>query len=406
MPEAKHYSTTELNKAYLYTNYARNQIEIENAKLGENKLPLFKVYRKPDKENVILPSVFLKRASYGDLGDSFQKTFIQVANEYFGIKGNEIFGQIEEKLKAKGLEPQGITLTNNLIVNASIESYDDFVEELKQFPETLNHEASRHDTEKIYNLLLFREIQIQEEENKKFAPERSWSKLKTAINIWLKGNSFTNPPLYAVIAYDLQKEELSVMRKVISKALKSYKPIRIQEEKEREEKSRQTLTFSIKDSYSFTDNYEEKKVEKCILSPFYIEKNYDGKQNEEAFIDFLEHSEEVDWWFKNQDYGREALAIEYKDNNGRLATFYPDFIVRTKDGRIGLFDPKKGRTAEDAKEKAESLRKYIEELNKEGEGLWGGIVIQNGGQWEINQNKVYKYDEKNLDEWDSLVFSS
>jgi type III restriction enzyme len=402
MPEAKHYSDSILNKAYLYTNYARNQIEVESSKMGENKLSLNKSYLRTDVESISLPSVFFKRATYGDLGDSFQKTFCVVANDYFDIDGNEIFDQLEAKLNKKGLETEKISLTNDLIVNSSIESFDDFMEELQESKETLHHEASRHDTEKTYNLLLYREIKIQEEERKKFAPERSWSKLKTALNIWMKGHTFKNPPLYAVISYDLQKEEQSVMRKVIAKALEVYKPIRQKEEQEREEKSREALTFAIKESYSFTDEYEEKETNKSAVSPFYIGKNYDGRKNEEAFIDFIESSQNVEWWFKNGDYGRDYFAVQYLDKNERLSLFYPDFLIKTSDGKFGIFDTKGGQTAEASKEKAESLQEYIEEQNKDGNNLWGGIVIQSSGQWLLNQNKCYKYNAKDLSDWEEI----
>jgi type III restriction enzyme len=404
MPESKHYPISQLNKAYLYTNYARNQIEVESSKMGENKLALHKSYLREGIENISFPSVFLKRAAYGDLGDSFQKTFKEVANEFFGIDGTEIFDQLEAKLNQKGLETKNISLTNNLIVNSSIECFDDFLEELQASEETLSHTASRHDTEKTYNLLLYREIKIQEEERKKFAPERSWSKLKTALNIWLKGHTFTNPPLYAVVSYDLQKEDQSVMRKVISKALEVYKPIREKEELIREQKSREELTLSLKESYSFTDDYEEKKTEKCAIEPFYIGKNYDGRKNEEAFIDFLEGSQNVLWWFKNGDYGRDFFAIQYTDKNGKLSLFYPDFLVKTKDGRLGIFDTKGGQTAESSKEKAEALQAYIEEQNKEEKNLWGGIVIQSSGQWLVNENEQYEYNPNNLSSWKVLSF--
>lgn len=404
MPEAKHYPISQLNKAYLYTNYARNQIEVENSKMGENKLALYTSYLRSDIENISLPSVFLKRSAYGDLGDSFQKIFTEVANKYFEIDGTEIFDQLEEKLNKKGLETQNISLTNNLIVNSSIESFDDFLEELQSSKETLSHKASRHDTEKTYNLLLYREIQIQEEERKKFAPERSWSKLKTAINIWLKGHTFNNPPLYAVVSYDLQKEEQSVMRKVISKALEAYKPIREQEERVREEKSKEILTFCLKESYSFTDDYEQKESKKCAIQPFYSRKKYDGKKNEESFIDFLEKEENILWWFKNGDYGRDSFAIEYTDKNEKLSLFYPDFLVKTKDGKLGIFDTKGGQTAELSKEKAEALQEYIVEQNKEGKNLWGGIIIQSAGRWRVNRNERYEYHSNHLDDWEVLEF--
>lgn len=403
MPEAKHYATPELNKAYLYTNYESNQIQLPDNKMGENKPAVLKAYRKKDVD-LELESTFIKRAKYGDLGDSFQQTFIQVADEYFDLKGNEIFDQVEKRLNEKGLETKTAKLTNNLIVNAKIECFDEFQEQLQQNEETLAYEASRHDTEKTYNLLLYKELAIQESEDRKFAPERSWPKLKTAINIWLKDNAFANPPLYEVIAFDLQKEEHSIMRKVIGLALEKYKPIRSEEEQAKIAQSKEVRTFNILDSYGFTEDYEVKNTKKSILEPFYIRKTYDGRKNEESFIDYLEASENIDWWFQNGDYGRDYFSIEYTDEKGSQNLFYPDFIVVMKDGRVGIFDTKNGMTAtsKETKHKSEALQAYFKEQNKEGKNLWGGIVVKHSGIWKCNQEE--KYQSLDMGKWEDLTF--
>ena len=69
---------------------------------------------------------------------------------------------------------------------------------------------------------------------------------------------------------------------------------------------------------------------------------------------------------------------------------------------MGLFDTKGGQTAEASKEKAESLQKYIDEQNKNGNKLWGGIVIQSSGQWLLNKNSSYEYNSKDLSDWEGL----
>ena len=53
------------------------------------------------------------------------------------------------------------------------------------------------------------------------------------------------------------------------------------------------------------------------------------------------------------------------------------FFEPFKNGRIGLFDTKKGSTVsnENAKNKAEALQKYILEENKKGKNIFGGIVV-------------------------------
>ncbi len=264
--------------------------------------------------------------------------------------------------------------------------------------------------------MLYREIAQQEEESKKYAPERSWSKLKTAINVWLKEMiNIQNPPLYSIVCNDLEKGDTSVLRKVIAVALETYKPIREKEEQSKVEKSREHLIFSLHEEYAFTDEYEILKSEKCAIDPFYIGKKYIGRENEQKFIEFLEKQGGIEWWFKNGDFGRDNFAVEYANDDGVSSLFYPDFIVK-QGNRIGIFDTKAGDTAKNAGSRAKGLQSFIGAYNagkcqrwgdyaiNEKYTLWGGIVVQNGGVWRVNSEDKYSFSRSNLRDWKILDF--
>lgn len=104
------------------------------------------------------------------------------------------------------------------------------------------------------------------------------------------------------------------------------------------------------------------------MQPFFVK--YDSNL-EKAFVEFLEKSDQIEWWFKNGDRDSIFFAIPY--HNGEEKPFYVDFIVKFKDERIGLFDPH-GTFLSDFKSKAEGLSKYIQDENKKGKNLFGGIV--------------------------------
>jgi hypothetical protein len=72
-----------------------------------------------------------------------------------------------------------------------------------------------------------------------------------------------------------------------------------------------------------------------------------------------------------------------------------------KDGRIGLFDTKKGITAEIAGPKSNSLQKYLREQNKKGKKLFGGIVEPKAGSFWFFNKEEYQYD-KELTGWELL----
>ena len=123
------------------------------------------------------------------------------------------------------------------------------------------------------------------------------------------------------------------------------------------------------------------------MKPFYTKK---PSEPEELFMIMLNNSDKVGWWFKNGDGEIKYFAIPYKDKDGFERAFYIDFIVMTKDGRVGLFDTKKGFTAELARERAEALARYIKEQNRKSKKkLWGGIVTFKDGSCRYNDSESY-----------------
>jgi len=406
MPEAIHYSISDLNIGYLYTNYERNQIQLPDNKQGKNKPFIFESKRKDGIKPIILQSTFMGRTDYNDLGDSFQFTFKEVGDKFFGIEKKEVIKNIKKKLTAKGLELYHVKIKNKLIVDAEIEDYDNFVKEIREKGEDLSEETSKNDIERMYNLLCFNIIAKQEEENKKFAPERSWGKLKTALNVWFAEKIQEKRAVYyTIIVNDLLKPD-SVLRKVISESLKKYRPIRQEENKKKELRARRTEDLEIpRPSLFYTEDYEEiKGLNKNSMTPFYIGKNYRGKKNETEFIKYIE-SKNVDWWYKNGDFGSEHFSIPFYDDLERKERlFYPDWIIKVKD-TILILDTKQGLSgtvgSADTKRKAEALHKWVKEQNKKGKKFKGGIISNVSGIWKINDNEEYNVDA-NYTEWKNL----
>jgi len=97
------------------------------------------------------------------------------------------------------------------------------------------------------------------------------------------------------------------------------------------------------------------------------------------------------------------LSSNFGIKYGNFSTFLPDFFVMFQDGRLGIFDTKASGDREmDNKLKAEALQKYIDEENKKGKNLFGGLVIKEGEHFRINSKKEYfSFNEKPKD-WDYL----
>ena len=82
-----------------------------------------------------------------------------------------------------------------------------------------------------------------------------------------------------------------------------------------------------------------------------------------------------------------------------MHVFYPDWIIKYKDNRIGIYDTKGGITAksQDTKDKAECLAKHIAELNQTSKKYKyvGGIVEMRNGLWRLNSSSEYVYENEN-----------
>ncbi len=387
MPFGVHFANPELNRGYLYTNYKRNEVLAEYAKSKtENRPAINGSYRKKGTEPLTFESVFMARTDYNDLGDTFQMTFKEVASKKLDTKKLD--------LKAK--------VTNGLIVGVEIHDYDNFTKELLEEGGSYDEEMSRHDLERLYNLLCFKTIAGQTDENRKFAPERSWGKLKTALNIYLMEKlKLSRIDAYKVIVSDLLSSA-SVLSPVIGDALLAYRPVREEEVQKRSVRAKRIEKIQLPpEALFFTDQYEALDTKKSAMEPFWIEKESLGSTNEKAFVDFLESTKNksVVWWHKNGDAGSEYFSISYYNpDENKEKLFYPDWVIKTKD-KVWVVDTKAGFTAEsnDTKYKAEALQEWL----KGKKGYAGGIVVKDPNGWKINTNKKYSYDSS-MKGWDDF----
>ncbi len=401
MPEPNHKedykNNPNLRIGYLYTNYKRQEVKVPDQS-GNNKPYIYTAKLKDESENVELQSAYVSRLDYGDIPHShkFQLSFKDSMNEYFGLASGDILGVAGKKLAKKGVDLDS-SLENKIIADANFEDFDQMALDFQKQGIDVDVEMSTNDVEKTFNYLCYVILKEQNDESAKYTNiSRSWGVLKSAIRVWFQCVlSEDSNYYYRVFVKDIQKGARSKFRPAITKALRDFKPVsqELLKEKRKKQEEREAPIFKILNEYKYTEDFDEVEQKRCILDKSYFLKEYDGRKNEIAFKEYIDGQKEISWWFKNGDQGKEYFAIRYYNTTDQKdALFYPDWIIRFNDGRIGIFDTKDGRTATDqeTKDKAEALSQKLLKLGKK---YVGGIAIFENGIWYFNQGKKYQYTQ-------------
>jgi len=373
MPELRYYSHDDLNKSYVFTNlpnititedYAKDYVTIYEAK-RDNTL-----YKE-----ISLPSVYLKRQRERTrLSEEFSRIFMEVAEEM----------NLKKRITLRPSKVVSPIIADGKIVN--IDKTGE-IEHKGTIDVQLNVVELQHRFDKFIA-----------DNCTPYAPVDSSDRMKTAIYRFFNEKFKMKKYDQQVQRIVLGKENVQAFVDAINLAKERYKKEVVERLSERREIIH-VPKWEVPVIVSYNSRYKREEKKKSIMKPFYTKK---PSQPEKQFIELLEKSDKVKWWFKNGENEIKYFAVLYKDENGFERAFYVDFIVQFKDGSIGLFDTKSGMTAKDAGSRAEGLQKYIREQNKKGRELWGGIAIFVDGTWRYNDNEKYEYNPNDLSSWKVL----
>ena len=366
MPQFMYYPSDELNKGFIFTNlptieitedYAKDYVSVYESKRDNS---LYK--------NLELPSFYMKRQRERTrLSGRFSEIFMQIAEEK----------NLKKKIIAIPSKIASPIIADGRIIN--IDKTGE-IEHKGQIDINLN------------------EVELQQKFDKfitdnctPYSPSDSSDRMKTALYNYISEKFKIRryePQAQRIV---LGKENVQAFVDAINLAKERYKKDVIEQLAEKKEII-EIPKWEVPITIRYNSRYRKEEQEMSVIKPFYTAKPSDP---EVKFIELLNKSNQVKWWFKNGETEIKYFAVLRTDGY----SFYPDFVVQFKDGGIGIFDTKSGMTAKDAKERAEGLQRYIKEQNKKGKRLHGGIVINVNGSWRCNDNEVYNYDEKNFSSW-------
>lgn len=360
-PDKGHYENDILNCGYIYTNLS--DIEIKED-IARDYITIYTSKRRTDYTPINLLSCYSKRhREKTRLTPLFIEIFLKDAKSY-GLKK-----KIDFRARKLNIKVFNDWKAENIDILAGKTIMGDKAIKISGF-----------DLQRMFDFFVRQNLTP-------FYPEdRSVGRLKEAIykffeiEFKLKRGEQEDKATQIV----LNDKNIQQFINVIDKAKEEYQ----KEVTNREPEILNITNWNVPESLTFGSNYREEDRKKSIMKPFFNDKRW---KTEDAFIEFLEMSENVEWWFKNGDRDATFFAVPY--NNGDERPFYIDFIVKSKDGRIGLFDTKAGYTQKIAGTKIDGLCKYIQNENKKGKKLFGGIAT-NTDQRKYQGRWIY-FDKPN-----------
>lgn len=383
MPEWHHYKNSELNTGYVFTSLSDIGIAEDIAK---EYITVFEGERITNYKDIDLASFHSKRfREETRLSSDFVPVFFQASDEL--------------KLKTKISLKHSIVDTK-IIASGKIKDIDKEIKSIEK-KGTLDIPKNEVELQNAFDT-------FTRENLAPFAPElRSIKRINDSIYRFFDKNFKMGVDDWAKIqAIVLADENRQVFIDVINKAKELYQEV---VGKGKHEIVQNDEPWNVPKIINYNLNYTKKNYKKSAIQPYYSKNKGSGSLSEEdsevevGFINYLEKTPKIKWWFKNGTKDGSFFAVPYVENN-QEKPFYVDFIVMLNDGKIGLFDTKGGIYAKTAKERAEGLAEYITQENKKGKKLFGGILIADKGSWRYNDNKKYSYDPKDLKDWKFLDF--
>lgn len=397
MPEQLHYPNELLNYGYVYTDLAKDKINICSADASYILKDTLVAHRRANLCNVSLKSVYSERPNIerNYLGPDFRKVLYDTATEFWRLEqGAGLFSIAElAAMRGEDEEYQPLPETDDDTIN---ENRRRVKNSIRLDVKTINIEIPK-------DVHFQNEVQTLTVDRAKFA--RTTGEIDGVFLAYIdgKGGQFERKgrtdkiasflteliaDFFGIYETDAKKvvlyhENRPKFDRLLETALEKYArkrqiaaaqaaATRIYKEHEWEVPERRV--------YDAETNHPAEGKNHALL-PF-IQLNA-ASNPEKEFVKFLEaNSQYIDWWYKNGDNGKANYAVEYhKGEGGEKALFYVDFVIRMKNGHIYLFDTKSAGSDIFAADKHNALLRYMAENSTAEQPLAGGVILQQGSNW-------------------------
>lgn len=158
-----------------------------------------------------------------------------------------------------------------------------------------------------------------------------------------------------------------------------------------------TWKLPVEDFYRYAPYEKDVEVyEKNAYKDYSTAMTVSGLRSgpEQEFERYLENNDKVDWYYKNGDTGQKYLSVLYGNSLEKQYLFYPDYILKMKNGDVWIIETKGGEKQgesqnidKQSENKFKAFKRYAEELRRI---KWGFVRYRDSRPF-IN-NTVYTED--------------
>lgn len=399
MPEQKHYTDNRLNIGYVYTDIAKEKINIVTADADYIKKNSILACRRTNLNNIELKSVYSERPNdtRNYLGPDFRKVLYEESEKFWQVVNatGSLFSLAElAAMRGEDYDPTNIP-----------ESEDKQIEENRnRVKNKIRLDVGHINVPIPKDVHFYNEVQTLDVTDLSIKFARTAGEIDRVfisfISTYVTGFENKNNPADKLAGYLLETladffglidteakkvvlyhENKSKFDRLIRLALDKYNKIRQIKRQLAASKAIKEFSWSVPEERLYDEEtHHIEKTENHALTPFAELNTSSGP--EQRFVKILEaNTEYIDWWYKNGDKGKQHYAIQYTEPNG-TRLFYVDFVIRLKNGKIMLFDTKSpGSEPLTAPLKHNALIKYITEENAKGKNLTGGVIVEDGMNW-------------------------
>jgi len=380
MPHQKHYQNDALNYGYVYSNIQTNQIKFvpSDSDYFEQQIAKRQNDRNWTFDVIDKAQIVNDRPAAGVLTSVFEPHFFSVMEHRYGISqlpDVDLFTPANQELVKAQREANKLAFCQNGWEFAIDINQIHIPTDVDVDPYEVNAIALNNNQIKDFAITAAQFAEMFDrfcyENITRLNRSKSWKKLRETLIHFAEY-------YWGIFETEARKIFLYPQNKVllvqhIATALEKFDAW--QKAKGNEKRRVELENWEVPEIRYYNASYNREDIDNHALEPFFEYQR--ASSPEVAFKEYLiQHSNEIEWWYKNGDQGKEHFAVSYRNLQNELRLFFVDFIIKFKSGKIGLFDTKTKRSDLEAPNKHNALIEYLENQNAANKkNMLGGVLI-------------------------------